>query len=106
MATDGGRTHGVTVTLSRSFLKFTGGIDKMVIEGTHDAIPELVRRVVGLFPALQRRLYTAEGQLRDTITVVVHDDEVAIMGDGQDALPSGQVVTLHPDTAPSEPYTP
>jgi len=90
-----------TVKVPAPLRASAGGASELALEGS--TVGDVLRTLAEANPALQRHLFTAEGRLRNFVTVYLNDTDIRYLAREATPLSDGDVVSIVPAVAGGAP---
>ena len=91
----------ITVRVPTPLRPFAGGQSEVAVEGA--TVGDSVRALARSHPALERHLFTPEGQLRRFVTVYLNDEDIRYLERDATPVREGDVVSIVPAIAGGAP---
>jgi len=90
-----------TVKVPTPLRPLAGGVSEVALEGS--TVGAVIRTLAADNPALQRHLFTAEGKLRNFVTVYLNDEDIRYLAREATPVKEGDIVSIVPAVAGGAP---
>ena len=86
-----------TIKIPSQLRTQTEGSDKVVVEGAN--VAELLKNLVGKYPALNERIYDENGKVRRYVNIYLGDEDIRFMDNLETAVEDSSELSLVPAIA-------